>query len=366
MAQRGCARTQWRFAGVKELKKVEVYYPSQVDVQAWQHGYHEKSKPDAWPYGLNQIAGDASVSYLKIERQRSLGAAVAAVLPTRHDPHRAESSPCSVRSVTWDERTALDLYLAKGQAPYATGVIWATDQLRRPAEFPRTMLLRRLLGQSQLLWCLSTAQLHVLDKWLGLRSKGKSARFLPFGIDTDFYSLRPYESNNLIVSVGGDRDRDPRTLFAALADVRRAKPEVQAIVQTTSTLKPPKGVSVVKRLSHVELRELYARATVIAVATKPNLHVSGMTVSLEAASTGRPVVITKTPGMTDYVVEGQTGLLAPVGDSKAMAQRILEILQVPGKAEEMGNAGRLHAQRNHTSAAMAANLRSMLEAGASW
>lgn len=346
------------------MKSYDVYYPSQIDVAAWQSAYQARTKPDEWPYGLNQLARHATVKFQNIQRQRSVTAAAAALLPGRVKAYPHAFSPTYALPVTWDERTALDLYLACGKAPYGTGIIWATDQLRRPAAHLRTRLLRRVLRDANALWCLSTAQLGVLDEWLGSQSKSKSAQFLPFGIDTNFYSLRPAETSNLIFSVGGDRDRDPRTLFAALAAVIRANPDIKAVVQTTSSLQPPDGVEVVRRLSHAELREMYAKATVVAIATKPNLHVSGMTVSLEAAATGRPVVITKTPGMTDYVLEGKTGLLTPVGDSEAMAKSILNLLEEPGQLLEMGSAARVHAAQNHSSAKMASRLQDILEDGA--
>ncbi|MBP1232517.1 glycosyltransferase involved in cell wall biosynthesis [Arthrobacter sp. PvP102] len=173
--------------------------------------------------------------------------------------------------------------------------------------------------------------------------------------------MRPPESDNLIFSVGGDRDRDPKTLFAALATTITSRPGTRAVVQTTSTLTPPAGVTVVSRLNHAELRELYAKAAIIAVATKPNLHVSGMTVSLEAAATGRPVVITETPGMTDYVRRDRTGLLTPVGDARAMSESLIRLLDEPSQAQELGLAARTHVAAKHSSSVMAARLGEILE-----
>ncbi|WP_255770745.1 glycosyltransferase family 4 protein [Pseudarthrobacter sulfonivorans] len=344
------------------MKTYDVYYPSQIDVCAWQGEYNDNTKPDSWPYGLNRIADNGAIRFQNIDRQRSLATATTALLRRSQEAILNRTITNPVLPVTWDERTALDVFLASGRGPVATGIIWATDQLNKPASYLRLRLLRRVLKDASALWCLSNAQLSVVDKWLGVRSKNRRAQFLPFGIDAEFYSQKPAASERLIFSVGGDRDRDPATLFAALSAVIRARSDVRAIVQTTSSLTPPEGVTVVKRFSHTELREMYARAAVVALATKPNLHVSGMTVSLEAAATGRPVVITKTPGMNDYVVDGKTGLLVPVGDSKALTQRILQLLDDPEQSAEMGRCARLHVERSHTSAIMAARIREILEA----
>ena len=109
------------------------------------------------------------------------------------------------------------------------------------------------------------------------------------------------------------------------------------MVQSRTQLQPPDGVTVVPYLTHQQLREAYERASVVAIATRPNLHASGMTVSLEAMSVGRPVVITETPGLDDYVRDGDTGFLVPCNDHRALAARIGTLLEDHAAAEAMGN-----------------------------
>jgi glycosyltransferase involved in cell wall biosynthesis len=92
---------------------------------------------------------------------------------------------------------------------------------------------------------------------------------------------------------------------------------------------------------------------VIAVATKPNLHASGMTVMLEAMATARPVVITRTVGLEDYMNEGQTGLFSRPEDPQEMSERILELLNDPPRADQMGQAGREVLEAKFTTSHMA-------------
>ena len=123
---------------------------------------------------------------------------------------------------------------------------------------------------------------------------GVPVEYVRFGIDHEFFSARSrIPRSPRVVSVGGDRDRDAETLFRALSRVHDARPDVELVVQTASDLPPPDGVATIRHLPHAQLRELYASASVVAIATRPNLHVSGMTVSLEAMATGRPVVATR-------------------------------------------------------------------------
>jgi glycosyltransferase involved in cell wall biosynthesis len=97
-----------------------------------------------------------------------------------------------------------------------------------------------------------------------------------------------------------------------------------------------------KSVSHPELRHLYGRAAVIAVALKPNIHTSGSTVILEAMACKRPVVVNANPGSgyEDYVTHGETGFLVPAGDEEAFAAAIQKLLEDPELAREMGQAGR--------------------------
>jgi len=55
---------------------------------------------------------------------------------------------------------------------------------------------------------------------------------------------------------------------------------------------------------------------------------------------GRAVICTRTPGQTDVIVEGETGLYVPPGDAHALAAAITYLLANPREAERMGQAGR--------------------------
>ena len=57
-------------------------------------------------------------------------------------------------------------------------------------------------------------------------------------------------------------------------------------------------------------------------------------------STGRPVVITSTPGVDDYINDGDNGVLTPTGDPVALAEAIERLLADPAAAAAMGARGR--------------------------
>jgi len=63
-------------------------------------------------------------------------------------------------------------------------------------------------------------------------------------------------------------------------------------------------------------------------------------VIIEAMAGGKPVVATNGGGVPEIVQDGQTGILVPMGDAKAMAHAICGILSDPAGAKAMGNRAR--------------------------
>ncbi|MBS2034830.1 glycosyltransferase [bacterium] len=64
-------------------------------------------------------------------------------------------------------------------------------------------------------------------------------------------------------------------------------------------------------------------------------------VLLEAAAAALPVVVTDVGGNREIVVDGETGLLCPPGDPQALAERMLQLLNLPPtKLKELGGAAR--------------------------
>jgi glycosyltransferase involved in cell wall biosynthesis len=66
---------------------------------------------------------------------------------------------------------------------------------------------------------------------------------------------------------------------------------------------------------------------------------------LEAMAARKPVIATRVGGIPEAVVDDTTGLLVPPGDPEALANAILTLLQDPRRAETMGAAGRIRAER---------------------
>jgi glycosyltransferase involved in cell wall biosynthesis len=85
------------------------------------------------------------------------------------------------------------------------------------------------------------------------------------------------------------------------------------------------------------------------------------TVILEAMASARPVVSTRLAGIPELVVDGQTGILVPPGDSTALAHALEHLLRDPESRLRFGRAGRARIEECFQIAKTVAPLVEMLE-----
>jgi glycosyltransferase involved in cell wall biosynthesis len=73
---------------------------------------------------------------------------------------------------------------------------------------------------------------------------------------------------------------------------------------------------------------------------------------LEAMALALPVVATAAGGLPEAVLDGETGLLVPPGDSAAMGQALASLAADPALRRRMGEAGRRRVEREFTESRM--------------
>ncbi len=83
---------------------------------------------------------------------------------------------------------------------------------------------------------------------------------------------------------------------------------------------------------------------------------------LEAMAAKLPVVGTRVCGITEAVLDGQTGRLVEPGDVKALAHALLQVLENPELAIRWGAAGRWRVQQEFSAARMGRETASIYEA----
>lgn len=90
-----------------------------------------------------------------------------------------------------------------------------------------------------------------------------------------------------------------------------------------------------------DIRPLLAAADAWAI---PSLAEGGGIVALEAMAAGVPLVASAVGGITESVVDGDSGLLAPPGDPAALADALQRVLADPALASRLSAGGRARAR----------------------
>ena len=231
---------------------------------------------------------------------------------------------------------------------------------KRPRK-PHIMLGDYLLSPKKRQLFKLSGLLHSVDKIVCLTSidarsyqsyfqlSPRQVQMVHYGVDQEFFNPIPTENRKHILSLGTSK-RDYATLMRVMNAI-----EVPLKVKGTSSwyardplpgVGIPRNVEILGWCSFAELRDLYAESFFVVVPIKQTFeHTAGITSVLEAAAMARAVVATRTPGMVDYVKDGETGILVEPYDVDGMREAIQYLLDNPHEAERMGRNGRQLVER---------------------
>ena len=333
---------------------------------AWHERYRAGLVPDASPYGLHALERSGIQPVFDDAAPRSTTTERALNRLTGWDwtggrPRRTSSVDAFL---AWDERHGLPLAFRVGRRlPVYSGVIWASDErLSAPARQLTASTLKRAAG----VFVLSRLQVPYLIEHFD--TPADRIHFVRFGIDAAFFRPEPQDSlvaDETIFSAGTDRHRDFDLLIRAVERLRHRRPRLKLRIATRTVPKGPLlgGIGdCLGVIDHSTMRYELARASVVAVPTKPNIHGSGMTTVLEAMSCERPVIAMAGTGLEDYIRDGVTGTLVQGGEDESLARAIDDVLCDPPLAQRQGKQGREAVLRDFTSASLADRLGLMITA----
>ena len=81
---------------------------------------------------------------------------------------------------------------------------------------------------------------------------------------------------------------------------------------------------------------------------------------LEAYTTRTPVVANDAVGMSEQVIDGETGYLVDLNDPDGVASRLNDLLDSPAKRKMLGDAGYEQVESNNTTTQIGEQLRTYL------
>jgi glycosyltransferase involved in cell wall biosynthesis len=146
-------------------------------------------------------------------------------------------------------------------------------------------------------------------------------------------------------------------LLRAFAIARRDVPQLTLELAGAGPLEQrlsaaaPDGVTFLGRISDVA--SCYERSSILVA---PSRGEGFGLVALEAAERGRAAIVSDVGGLPEIVADGETGLVVPAGDERALAESIVALTRDPVRVRAMGAAARRRAVEEFSAEAAAAGV----------
>jgi len=186
----------------------------------------------------------------------------------------------------------------------------------------------------------------------GLDAKRDQYEVIPTFISNDVTRLRDGQDaylaklpkSDFLLFVGDlTRLKGIHTLLAAYGRMRDAPPLVligRRCKDTPTEL--PENVALLESWPHAAVLHAWSRC-LFGVVPSEGLETCG-TVVMEANAFGKPVVASRTGGLSETVIDNKTGMLVPPGDIDALHSALLTMLQNPDLRQRMGAASRARSE----------------------
>jgi glycosyltransferase involved in cell wall biosynthesis len=198
---------------------------------------------------------------------------------------------------------------------------------------------------------LSRAESEAIKENLGITDS--QVKTVHYAIDTEFYHpMKDYDDGGYILSLGLS-NRDYPTLIQAM----RKLPHIRLKISGTSAWVKhragyesedlPTNVEIVDYNHPSTIREAYAGSRFVVIPLNPETTQwsAGSASVLQPHAMGKPVVATHIPGLSDYIVDGETGILVKGRDAKAMEDAIDHLWNNPTSVSRMGECAIERARR---------------------
>lgn len=301
------------------------------------YGYHHAQSDE---FALN-YAQDAVESRPVRFVRRALKAALGFDFIHTWRNRRAILEADAVWTHTEQEHLAVSLLLLmnarrRGHRPLLLAQsVWLLDRWPGYGALRRA-LYRKLLSRADLLTTLATENAALCRRYFG-----RDARHVYYGLNTqDFPPTVPsrWEPHAplRVAAIGNDRDRDWSTLGAALGNDPRFAVRIATRRRIPASVHAP-NVEIVRVSGIKEQHALYDWADLIVVPLRPNTHASGITVMLEAAALGKPMVVTRVGALDDYFDDAAVAYVEPF-DPAQLRDAMTALMSDPSRALQQARA----------------------------
>ncbi|MBA2279885.1 MAG: glycosyltransferase family 4 protein [Acidimicrobiia bacterium] len=246
-------------------------------------------------------------------------------------------------------RRILEVHDAPGNGRHSRATEWIEGALCRHLRFVPLVHSTAVAGEVARRWRVPRARIHLL----------------PLGVDAAAFGQAPIDAAAARRGLGLDDRASPVVLYVArlvptknvallidaAAELRRRSVDCCVVVVASGSQRDElqrridaEGlagrVALAGSRTGRDLVDAYHAADVFC--STSDYEGFGLAV-VEAMAAGLPVVATRVGGVTDLVVDEETGFLVPAGDAVRVADRIGALLADPGLRARLGAAGRRRA-----------------------
>lgn len=142
----------------------------------------------------------------------------------------------------------------------------------------------------------------------------------------------------------------PKVKFVIVgADTNTGPGKSSVLMNLRKKLEVTGALTSVQFINHVPLTDMPDHYRSADICVVPSLYENAPYTVLEASASGRPVIGTTGGGSSEYISDGETGIVVPIKDSKALAQAIIDLANDENKRSEMGQMGRQRVEREYDS-----------------
>ena len=206
-----------------------------------------------------------------------------------------------------------------------------------PRSWPtRDRIMRFVVRRADAILQVCSAQIEAVQLW---EPRSAPAHFVFDVVDTDYFQPCRDTPDGPVLAVGDDPGRDFETFCSAVAATC-----VPAIAKTRmiteNRVQYPTLCVVQAQMARADYRDLLASASIIIVPLRPVTNASGVTTLLEAMALGKPVIISNSPGMRDYIAHERNCLAVSCGDAEALIASIKRLRNDPELRLRLASAGR--------------------------
>lgn len=183
--------------------------------------------------------------------------------------------------------------------------------------------------------CVCQAQADYAVQQLGVPRS--NVNFVYDKVDQRFFQPRNGDTEGYILAVGQEQ-RDYQTLLRAIAGTGIKLVVVASSPWSTDQtyVDEMEDVTVISHISYRELRSLYARARFVVVPLRNVDYAAGVNTLLEAMSMAKAVIVSRTRGIIDYVVQNETGIYVSPGAPDELRAAILSLWETPRECNRLG------------------------------